>query len=255
MIRAISLASMLAAAPVAFGQVSNVDGFVDQPRLFNDFGGSDLSYSSDFAAGTLSIVESGYGSGNFANRHTAWFGEGGSWYDFDYGDRFEISTTLQINEATDVGNVEAGIQADLFGFGLFGVQTASGEIAAFGSTLPFFSFGSGLYNVGDVVMLEMIYTPGPAESGAPVSTIEYLYNNVTTGSGWVSSGLIDFSNGEGGFPSAFTQNFGIGAQINQPNATTGSVDIQFSNTSIVVPAPGAIAAVGLAGGLMARRRR
>ena len=57
-------------------------------------------------------------------------------------------------------------------------------------------------------MLEMIYTPGGGEFDPTLSTMEYRYNNLTTGSGWVSSGLIDFTNLEGGIPSAFNQYFG-----------------------------------------------
>jgi MYXO-CTERM domain-containing protein len=246
-------------AAVASG-VGDVTSFVDQPRLFNDFGGSNLSYSSDFATGTVSIVENNYGSGNFANRHAAWYGDAGNnKVDFNYGDAFSIRTRLKISDATDVGNVEAGIQADLFGFGLFGVQTRNGEIAAFGSTNPFHSFGTGLYNVGDVILLEMTHRVGsgngldPIGGGTP-STMEYRYNNITQGSGWVSSGLKNFTTSEGGIPSFFPQFYGLGAQINQPGAN-GSVDVLFSGSSISVPTPGALGVVALAGLAAGRRRR
>jgi hypothetical protein len=239
----------------AGASVSDINGFVDAPRLFNDFGGSDLTYSSSYnpAGSSVTLRESNYGSGNFANRHASWFSDGGgNKVDFDYGDGFDMSMVMRINAADSVGNVEAGFQADLFGFGLFGVLTASGEVAAFGSTMPFHSFGTGIYNVGDDIALRMIHRPGAGEFSGTNSTIEYLYNNLTTGSGWVSSGEIEYTSLEGGIPSAFDQFYGVGAQINQPDAVDGNVSIDFYD--IVVPAPGAGALLAM-GTLGATRRR
>lgn len=239
----------------ATASVSNVASFVDAPRLFNDFSGSNLFYQSNFSLsnGSVTIRESDYGQGGFANRHAAWLGDAAmNKVDFDFGDGFDLSMKLQVNAADNVGNVEAGFQADLFGFGLFGVLTASGEIAAFGSVLPFHSFGAGVYNVGDEVMLRMVHRPGDAEFGMVPSTMEYLYNNLSTGSGWVSSGEIDFTTSEGGIPSFFDMFFGVGAQINSPDPLLGNVEINFTNINI--PSPGAVALLGL-GGLFATRRR
>lgn len=235
-----------------FSVAQNADSFVDAPRLFNDFAGSNLTFTSDYGAGLVEIAENNYGSGGFANRHVAWFANGGNKVDIDYGDGFTIATTMQVLQTGTVGNIEAGIQADLFGFGFFGALTANGEIAAFGSTHPFHSFGTGLYNLGDDLMLEMVYTPGGGEFDPVQSTMEYRYNNLTTGSGWVSSGQIAFTNLEGGIPSAFTQFYGVGAQINQPG-TDADIGIRFTETSMV-PSPGTAALIGL-GGLVASRRR
>tara|TARA_Y100001933_G_scaffold76872_1_gene78207 strand:+ start:210 stop:986 length:777 start_codon:yes stop_codon:yes gene_type:complete len=245
--------AMIAGAAVA--SVSDINGFVDAPRLFNDFSGSNLTYSSTFSpmGSSVTLRESDYGSGNFANRHASWFSDGGgNKVDFDYGDGFDMSMVMRINAADSVGNIEAGFQADLFGFGLFGVLTATGEVAAFGSTMPFHSFGAGVYNVGDDIALRMIHRPGAGEFSGTNSTIEYLYNNLTTGTGWVTSGEIEFTSLEGGIPSAFDQFYGVGAQINQPDALEGNVSIDFYD--IIVPAPGAGAVLGL-GALAATRRR
>lgn len=246
---------MSAAGMASASGVGDIMGFNEQARLFNDFAGSTLSFSSSYSASgsSVSLQESDYGSGNFANRHTAWFADGSSNnVDFDYGDGWDMQMTMQINDATGVGNIEAGFQTDLFGFGLFGVLSSNGEIAAFGSVLPFHSFGTGLYSVGDVLMLRMIHMPGDGEFGSTPSTMEYMYNNMTTGSGWVSSGAIDFTTTEGGIPSSFNMFTGVGAQINQP-ASDASVDISFTN--ITVPAPGALGLFALSGLCASRRRR
>ncbi len=256
--RTVGLALIACVGSVAMADgVGDVASFIDQPRLFNDYGGSNLTYNSNFnpAGSSLMIHEDNYGQGGFANRHVAWFGNAGgaNKVDFNYGNGWDMQMTLQVNTATNVGNVEAGFQADLFGFGLFGVLTSNGEIAAFGSILPFHSFGSGLYNVGDEVMLRMVHRPGAGEnSGGAPSTMEYFYNNTTTGSGWVSSGEIDFTTLEGGIPSPFDMFTGVGAQINFPGSD-GVVDISFTN--ITVPAPGAACLLLIGGASVLRRRR
>lgn len=254
----IGSALLMGAATLASASgVGDIAGFVDTPRLFNDFAGSSLSYTSVYnpAGSSVMLHEENYGSGGFANRHATWFGDGGpNKVDFNYEDAFDVQMSMQINTASNVGNVEAGFQADLFGFGLFGVLTASGEIAAFGSVLPFHSFGTGLYSVGDEIMLRMVHTPGAGQFSGTPSTMEYMYNNLTTGSGWVSSGLIDFTTTEGGIPSSFDFFAGVGAQINAP-ASDAVVDINFSNITAAVPAPSAVGLLALAGLGAARRRR
>jgi hypothetical protein len=256
MTKLIGLAALCGCAAGVVASSGDIASYVDAPRLFNDFSGSSLFYQSSFSPsnGSLIIRENNYGTGNFANRHAAWFGDAGAnKVDYDFGDGFDFSMKLKVNAADSVGNVEAGFQADLFGFGLFGVLTGNGEIAAFGSVLPFHSFGAGVYNVGDEVMLRMIHRPGDSEFGVVKSTMEYLYNNMTTGSGWVSSGEKDFTTTEGGIPSFFDMFFGAGAQINFPDAVDGNVDIEMSMISI--PAPGAAALLALGGLAAARRRR
>ncbi len=254
----ISTAAVACIATAASASVSDIASWVEAPRLFNDFGSSNLNFTTNYDAmgSSVTLQENNYGTGGFANRHAAWFGDmGGSSVDFDYGDSFDMQMTMQVNEASNVGNVEAGFQADLFGFGLFGVLTSNGEIAAFGSVLPFHSFGTGLYNVGDEVMLRMIHRPGDGEgSGGAASTMEYMYNNLTTGSGWITSGMIDFTTTEGGIPSSFNMFTGVGAQINAP-AENGIVDISYSGITTSVPTPGALGLLAFAGLGATRRRR
>lgn len=248
---------MCAGSLAAASGVNDIGGIFDTVRLFNDFAGSDLTYTSNYDAmgSSVQLHEENYGTGNFANRHASWFADsGGSRVDFNYDDSWDMQMTMQINSGSGVGNIEAGFQADLFGFGLFGVLSSSGEIAAFGSVIPFHSFGAGLYNIGDEVMLRMLHNPGDGENMGAPSTMEYMYNNLTTGSGWVTSGAIDFTTTEGGIPSGFDMFTGVGAQINQPSFDS-VVDISFNNITASVPAPATIGLLTIAGLGATRRRR
>lgn len=236
----------------AGADVNNIDSVHVVERVFNDFGSSTLMTTNNYPT-SVRFQESNFGAGNFANRHIAWFSEDGTTnYDFGYSDGFDISFDMTIHEAPVDGGgrpgAEAGFQADLFGFGFFGALTGNGEIAAFGSTLPFHSFGTGLYSVGDTINLRMIYRPGAGEGMMPAGSIEYIYD---LGSGPVSSGLKPFTNAEGGFPTAFNQLIGLGVQNNA--AGGGSSDVTFSNI-VVIPAPGA-ATLALGLGLAGLRRR
>lgn len=243
---------------IATASVSQINGWEDAPRLFNDRPGSNLSYMSNYDAmgSSVSFSENNYGMGGFANRHASWFSDGmGSKVGMDYADAFDMQMTMRINDASNVDNVEAGFQFDLFGFGLFGVLSGSGEVAAFGSVLPFHSFGAGVYNVGDEIMLRMILNPGGGDFSGDNATMEYMYNNLTTGSGWMSSGEIDFTTLEGGIPEGFEAFAGVGAQINNPDAVDGSVDVEYYGITTSIPAPTSLALLGLAGLGASRRRR
>ncbi len=250
-----AIIAIAAASAASVASVADVNGLVENPRIFNDFANSDLTFSSMYSpsGSSLMLRESNYGAGNFANRHASWLGDGAAnKVGFTYGDGFDVQMNMTINAADSVGNVEAGFQMDLFGFGLFGVLSTTGEVAAFGSVLPFHSFGAGVYNIGSDIQLRMIHRPGAGDFSGTNSTMEYFYNNLTTGTGWVSSGEIAFTTLEGGIPSSFDAFVGAGAQISQPDAKDGNVSIDFNN--IIIPAPGAAAILGL-GGLAATRRR
>jgi len=230
-------------------------------RLFNDFPDSTLVATNNYPS-SVSWSESNFDpfgdGGNFANRHTAYFSAdgGATANDFNYTDGFDASFDLNLTSANPVGR-EAGFHADLFGLGFFGVLP-NGEIAAFGSILPFKTFGT-VWTPGQAVSLRMILTPGdgngqPGNTWTIPSTIEYIYD---LGSGPVSSGQIPFTNGEGGVPSPFPFFVGFGAQNVGSNDTPTSAvftNIKFANVA-PVPTPGAASLLGLAGLVGLRRRR
>lgn len=241
-----------AALVLAGSAQAQFDGLNVRERIFNDYPDSTLNVTNAYPA-LFSIEEGDFGSGGFANRHMAFLSQdaGATAYDFNYEDGFDFCVTMNL-DANPVDGREAGIMTDLFGFGFFGALP-NGEIAAFGSFLPFHSFGN-VYTNGTDVDLRMIYRPGAGEGMMPASTIEYI---IDTGSGPISSGLIDFTNTEGGIPSGMPQDQFlalIGVGIQNQGAPGGSSNVTFTNFK-VIPAP-ATAVLGIAGaGLLARRRR
>lgn len=256
--RAIITAAVIAAtAGTATANVAGINGLNQQNRIFNDFSTSNLivtdNYPATFHYDETNLVDDAQG-GNFANKHAAWLSDdaGATAFDFNYDDSFDLKTTV-VDSSSGL-TAEVGIVADLFGFGFFGGGLSNGEIAAFGSTLPFHSFGTGLYTAGDTLDLRIIYRAGATEF-VDTSTIEYRYQ--VNGGGWVSSGEKPYTNTEMGIPSGtpesqFIQKFGLGVQFN--NAEGGTGDVLFSNI-MVSPTPGTAALLGLAGLAGIRRRR
>ena len=101
---------------------------------------------------------------------------------------------------TGTGNAEAGLMVapwwSLDGDGKFMINGVSGEIAAFGGRLPFYSFtnpsGYSLtYTLGDTVRMGVIYRPNALSSLDP-ATIEYV---LTMASLTYSSGQLAFDEG------------------------------------------------------------
>jgi hypothetical protein len=250
--------ALIATAGTAFGAVSSINSVQEADRIFNDFTTTTLTVTNNYATSyriqETGFVDDGIG-GNFANFHAAWFSadSGATAYDFNYGDSFDAKVTVQ-DSSSGIGAVEAGFKADLFGFGFFGGLPGNGEIAAFGSTLPFHSFGTGLYTPGDTLDLRMIYRAGTTEF-VDTSYIQYLYQ--LNGGGWNHSPWIPYTNTEMGIPSGipdtqFIQKIGFGAQFNNPIG--GTADVLFSNI-MITPTPGAAALFGIAGLAGIRRRR
>lgn len=250
----VALAAMCAggAASVSLADVVP-NGAVTVARIFNDYPNSELTITNNFPVG-VTFNEQNFGSGGFANRHSAYFStDGGSTaHDYGYADAFDYTFTM-VNSSDPATGREAGFHADLFGFGFFGPLPHNGEVAAFGSVFPFHSFGAGVWTPGQAIELRMIHRPGTGDGVNPLpvdgvaSTLEYIYD---LGDGPVSSGLKAFTNSEGGIPENFAMLLGVGTQ-NQ-GAPGGAAYVDFRN--FVVPAPGAAGLMAL-GGLVALRRR
>lgn len=252
----LAIVALTACAGSAFaGTVGGINSLFEIPRLFNDRPDSILTVTNNYPA-SYQIREEGFGPGGFANRHSAYFSDdsGATPYDFNYDDAFDIAVTVNRNTQQAV-SMEAGIHSDLFGLGFFG-QLPNGEVVSFGSVFPFHSFG--VQPLGASIDLRIVHTPGSGDGisslpmGGTFSTVEYQYN---LGGGWVSSGPINWTTGEGGIPSAFNFYIGVGTQNNGAAEENAIADVTFSNFSVTVPAPGAAALTGLVAIAGLRRRR
>lgn len=251
MVRQSVVSSVVAFAALASAGAASgaINGVFYHDRLFNDYPNSDLTVVRNYPT-QIKYTETNFGAGGFANRHSAYFSEDGGTTpkDFNYADAFDLCITLDL-DATPAGGREAGFHTDLFGLGFFGVLP-NGEIAAFGSILPFKTFGS-VWTPGQPVQLRMTHVPGDGDgvgSFTVPSTLEYQYN---LGSGWVTSGAIPFTTGEGGIPQNF--DFFVGLGVQNQGAPGGTSVADFTN--IKVPTPASAALLGVAGLIAGRRRR
>jgi len=233
----------------------DINGVFEIPYLFADRPNSNLVVTNNFPV-SYNIYEDQFGQGGFQNRHTAYFSTdgGASPYVFQYDDGFDFCVTVTVDSA-DV-NAEAGFQIDGFGLGFFGLLP-NGDLASFGSLLPFYSFGVVAPDNQGTVSLRMRYTPGsgdgvnPLPMGGTPSVIEYFYD---LGGGWVSSGPVYFGGIEGGLVNSANTRIGFGTSNNSADPVTGVADVHFDNFK-TLPSPGALALAGMAGLVGLRRRR
>lgn len=243
----LALAGGVMASGSAFGQVTNIDSMELQLRRFNDFPNSTLKASNDFPTSVV-INESAFGDGGFANQHVGYFADGGAQYEFQNGDAFNISFDVMLDVGSVAPRKEVGFRFDTkIGGEAFFFVTSDGEVSAFGSFFPFFSFGGDAYTTGETANLGIVYTPGDGPGGGTPSTLEYFYNGV-------GSGALETGNLENGFIDGTIG--GVYAQYQPDKANPDDfANTTFSNFNIAVPAPGAAAALGLLALAGARRRR
>ena len=119
---------------------------------------------------------------------------------FHIGEAFDISVDVTLHAGSAAPPKEAGLRIDLIGFdGVFYVNTETGEIAALGTVVPFFSFtaaAGAVYEPGRTINMRMAYTP-PTFVGGEVTpgSMEYIIDN---GFGPITSTALPFTNDEGG---------------------------------------------------------
>lgn len=220
----------------ALADVTDINSVKIQERYFNDYPGSTLVTTNTYPT-LVSFVESNYGAGGWANRHLAMLSadSGATNRAFQNSEAFHFSFDVMLDAGSLSPRKEAGMYMETFigGSGQFMVAS-DGEVAAFGSFFPFYSFGGSAYTAGTTATMEMIYKPGA------VSTLEYVFNGVSSGPlacGNLENGVIDGSilGGYGNF---------------QPNDSNPSdfTQLEYTNWSIVVPEPGTalLVLIGLA---------
>jgi hypothetical protein len=269
--------ALFAGAAVA-GDITTVNGVNVQNRVWNDFPTSNLTpnmafpanvgWDEQFPAGTV---------GNFANKHLAYLSNdgGASAYQHWVGQGFTMSFTARIAEPTGAGvpRKEGMLQIEnprpALGFTDEGhvLLGSEGEVAIFGGVMPFFSCrvpgsagvgavgvtGADWYTPGTVATVSFTYY-APGEVDAVLGGYRLDFTDAVTG--FHSSGVKLWGNAEPDGTVGFNTGtkFAFQAQ-NQRNPLINDVaDTDYGNISIV-PAPGVLAALGLAGLAAGRRRR
>jgi hypothetical protein len=187
-ISGLAIAAAFALAPVAAQATPIINGAWIDARVYNDCPGSTFVPVNAYP-GLIRFSDTNAGCFGFANLHN-WrlSADGGaSAAQFQNGDSFRYCTDLTLSGG---GVGEAGLQVAPWWSktdGKLNVKT-SGEIAAFGGRLPFYSFTAshGISYTGGTIHLEIIYRPNG------LSSIEYIVgyqSNVYT------SGQLAFDQG------------------------------------------------------------
>lgn len=253
--------------PMAVIQSSlTLDGGAPAPVAFN--GSQAASLANHTVRETYAPLTAG-----FANRHMLWASDdgGATAYQLQAGESFRISACFRTttNHLTGVGaptNSETGIwihaprvsdtgQPYIDEGGVWLIS--NGTAFSGGITQDFYLYGEGgfnnpsappIYVAGDLVQVEYIYhAPGDLGPGSGAKYEASVYNitqNIFAQSG-VRNVNVPLTPGT-------TLGFRFQNQV-QPNIMTDTSH-EVCNISIGIPAPGAMALLGL-GGLVATRRR
>ena len=250
----------LAAANGAYAQVGTINSAVINPRVYNDISGATLTSVALYPA-VIAFDEANVSRTNgFANRDTWQFSNNGgtSAYQFQNGDHFDASMTLQLTGSPIAPRKEAGFLFSTANDGdiQFIVNTDGHEVVQFGG-ISFYSFnnstpplgGYGMtYNSGAFITLGLNYFL----DGNGKNALQFFANGnaspVFEFGPSVGSGALDIGNGStlGGY-------FQI---VNDPANPSNSGSAVFQNITITVPEPSSL--VLLSAGvlpLLLRRRR
>lgn len=254
--------------------ISQANGVMFNNRVWNDFPGSTLTpvntwptavgWNEQFAVGEV---------GNFANKHLAYLSTDGgtSAHQHHVAQGFTLSFTVNISAPNALPRKEGALQIEnprpALGFTDEGhmLVASDGEVAIFGGAMPFFSsnvpgsWGSGSsgssggwYTLGQTAQVSFTYY-APGDVDPTLGAYRITFNDPVTG--MHDSGLKIWgveSDGTAGFNTG--TKIAFQAQNTRNPLIADSSDVIYGNVS-VVPAPGALALLGLGGLAAARRRR
>jgi hypothetical protein len=273
---AASLIVLSAAAGFALaGDMSAVNGYQVQARIFNDFAGSDLNINGvPYPAPAFGAIGGQAGPvifdevfpqgipGNFANKHVAWLSAdgGATRIQTSVGQTWSIQFTVNMTAPASNGNPrkEAGIEIHQprpgLGYtdeGQVLIASDNGEVAVFGATMPFTGFGAGAYTLGTTAFVLFEYfAPGVYDPAKGAYRLQFL-DAVT---GLHDSGLKLWGNEPDGIVGLTNAYVGLKDQNQRSPFVTDAVRVEYNGIRII-PSPGTLAMLGLGGLLTARRRR
>lgn len=266
----VSLVALAALAGVAQAQdISAVNGYRSDARIFNDFAASSLTIngvnrpvqdSQPLAYGPVHFVENfAQGEpGNFANKHVAWLSyDGGATRAVTNSQQsFSIDFDVRITAPGGSPRKEAGMEVhqprDNGAWTDEGqlLIASDGEVAVFGGSMPFTGLGN-VYTLNTTAHVKWEYF-APGVQDPTKGAYRLTFTDAVTGVH--SSGIKIWGaefDGVAGHTNAF---FGFKSQNQRNPFLADSSDMLYSNVSII-PAPAALGLIGLAGLAGTRRRR
>lgn len=273
--KVLSLVALAALAGAAHAQdMSQVNGYALQARLFNDFSTSTLTVNGNneptptthpLAYGPVHFNEQfAFGApGNFANKHVAWLSTdgGATKAATNIGQSWSINFDVTMNTTPGQPRKEAGIEVwqprgllatpSYIDEGQVLIASDNGEVAVFGASLPFTGFGAGCYTLGTTAHVSFsYYAPGVAP-GTTRGSYRLIFTDAVTGVH--DSGFKEWGPEFDGVEGMRGANVGLKDQNQRNPFLADTVDVLYNNVS-VVPAPAGLGLLGL-GGIAAFRRR
>lgn len=259
--------------------VNNINSFLVDNRAWNDWNNSTLHWGPAGAATNLAplptddgvlpssggvewrdeFAANSTGQGGYANKHVAWFSDDGvNRHQGNKNQSWTMNFDVKIDVAAPGVRREAGVEVrnprPALGYTDEGqlLIGSDGEVAIFGGVMPFTGLGN-VYTAGTTAHVTWEYfAPGTAD---PVlGAYQLTFTDAVTGVH--SSGMKFWGAGEpdGLFGFNFGTEMGFKAQNQRIPPIDDFSDITYSNFSMV-PAPSAIALMGMAGLVAGRRRR
>jgi uncharacterized protein (TIGR03382 family) len=263
--------ALAATAGVASADMLSVNAYQMNVRVFNDFPDTNLTVNGvsqpvpatyPLAWGPLHINEqfAQGAAGNFANKHIGYFSSdgGATPATTNVGQNFTLSFDVLMTAGDPTTRKEAGIEIHqprpILGYTDEGqvLIASDGEVAVFGATLPFTGFGSPTYTIGTTAHVQFNYfAPGTVDP--TLGAYQLIFTDAVTGVH--DSGYKIWGNAEpDGIVGMTDALVGLKLQNQRNPFIADSCDVVYSNVSIV-PTPGAMTLLGLAGLAISRRRR
>ncbi len=250
-----------------------VNSLVKVPYVFFDRPDSTLTYPAptgnpSLGTGAVNILDQFPPSATTGvNRHDALLSNdsGATAQTFSIDDSYTFSAILNLSDTNSSPRKEAGlrINSPLTGDALFIVNSDAGEIVTFGGGGPFHLFGNNAggngYTPGTDILLGFTMVGSGDGIGGAANQIDFFIDRdpSTPGVGVEHTGLLSWSNLEGGPTSPGGYNVGVYVQGGAASNTADSMHAVYSSVTyspVPEPATCMISLLGLVGLAFIRRR-